>query len=129
MGPVGRCSRAAGFLVSKQLIPAKGMSDMTWNETRRRHEVLREVKAIAAERQDGVLPWSDHYTDAYATPAELLRDLTYFWRIAVEAQIDTKLSAAVLEERWDSLHHAYAGVLPILVASAAPTMGPHELAA
>jgi hypothetical protein len=101
------------------------MSAMTWCETRRRQDVLREVKAIAAVRQDGVLPWSD----AYATPDELLRDLMYFWRITVEAQIDTKLGAAALEERWDAIHQAYPGVLPILESNyySSPLMRAHEL--
>ena len=101
---------------------------MTWNETRRRQDVLREVKAIAAVRQDGVLPWSDDYVDAYANSDELLRDMEYFWRIAVETQIDTKLSAAALEERWDGLHRAYAGVLPILMANQSKLARAHELA-
>ena len=102
---------------------------MTWTETRRRQDVLREVKAIAAVRQDGVLPWSEDYTDAYATPDELLRDLTYFWRITVEAQIDTKMSAAALEERWDAIHTAHPGVLPILESNDynSPLMRAHEL--
>ena len=102
---------------------------MTWIETRRRQDVLREVKAIAAARQDGVLPWSDDYTDAYATPGELLRDLQYFWRITVEAQMDTKMGAAALEERWDAIHQAYPGVLPILESNYvhSPLMRAHEL--
>ena len=102
---------------------------MTWSETRRRHDVLREVKAIAAVRRDGVLPWSDDYADAYATPDELLRDLTYFWRITVEAQMDTKLDAGALEERWDAIHRAYPGVLPILESNyyRSPLMRAHEL--
>lgn len=102
---------------------------MTWNETNRRRDVLREVKAIAAVRQDGVLPWSDDYTDAYATPDELLRDLMYFWRITVEAQIDTTMSAGALEERWDAIHRAQPGVLPILESNYfhSPLMRAHEL--
>ena len=100
---------------------------MTWNETHRRQEVLREVRTIAAVRQDGELPWSDDYVDAYATPDELLRDLTYFWRITVEAQIDTKMSAAAIEERWDAIHRAYPGVLPILESNYSPLMRAHEL--
>jgi hypothetical protein len=100
---------------------------MTWTETKRRQDVLREVKAIAAVRQDGVLPWSDGYADAYAGPDELLRDLQYFWRITVEAQIDTKLSSAALEERWDAIHRAYPGVLPILESNHSPLARAHEL--
>jgi hypothetical protein len=102
---------------------------MTWTETKRRQDVLREVKAIAAVRQDGELPWSDDYADAYASPDELLRDLQYFWRITVEAQIDTKMSAAALEERWDDIHRAYPGVLPILESNhfQSPLMRAHEL--
>jgi hypothetical protein len=100
---------------------------MTWTETKRRQDVLREVKAIAAVRQDGVLPWSDDYVDAYAGPDELLRDLQYYWRITVEAQIDTKLSPTDLEERWDAIHRANPGVLPILESNYSPLMRAHEL--
>ena len=100
---------------------------MTWTETKRRQDVLREVKAIAAVRQDGVLPWSDDYVDAYASPDELLRDLQYFWRITVEAQIDTKLSPVALEERWAAIHRANPGVLPILESNYSPLMRAHEL--
>ena len=100
---------------------------MTWTETKRRQDVLREVKAIAAVRQDGVLPWSDDYVDAYASPDELLRDLQYYWRITVEAQIDTKLSPVALEERWDAIHRANPGVLPILESNYSPLMRAHEL--
>ena len=100
---------------------------MTWTKTKQRQDVLREVKAIAAVRQDGVLPWSDDYSDAYASPDELLRDLQYFWRISVEAQIDTKMSAAAIEERWVDLHRAYPGVLPILESNYSPLMRAHEL--
>ena len=102
---------------------------MTWTETKRRQDVLREVKAIAAVRQDGVLPWSDDYVDAYASPDELLRDLQYFWRITVEAQIDTKLGPAALEERWDAIQRANPGVLPILESNyfQSPLMRAHEL--
>jgi hypothetical protein len=74
-----------------------------------------------------VLPWSDDYSDAYASPDELLRDLQYFWRITVEAQIDTKLSPADLEERWDAIHRANPGVLPILESNYSPLMRAHEL--
>ncbi len=100
---------------------------MTWTETKRRQDVLREVKDIAAVRQDGVLPWSDDYVDAYASPDELLRDLQYYWRITVEAQIDTKLSPVALEERWDAIHRANPGVLPILESNYSPLMRAHEL--
>ena len=100
---------------------------MTWTETKRRQDVLREVKAIAAVRQDGVLPWSDDYVDAYSSPDELLRDLQYYWRITVEAQIDTKLSPVALEERWDAIHRANPGVLPILVSNYSPLLRAHEL--
>lgn len=102
---------------------------MTWTETRRRQQVLREVKAIASERQDGVLPWTDDYADAFTGPDDLLRELAYIWRIHVEAQIDTNLDEASLDDRWDSLHHRYAGVRRILEANTSPIQKAHELAA
>jgi hypothetical protein len=101
---------------------------MTWSETRRRQDVLREVKAIAAVRQDGVLPWSDDYTDAYTGPDDLLRDLAYSWRIHVEAQVDTNSTEIEMEERWDALYRAFPGVPEIIDAQAAARRE-HELAA
>jgi hypothetical protein len=102
---------------------------MTWSETRRRQDVLREVRAIAAVRQDGVLPWSDDYTDAYATSDELLRDLAYSWRIHVEAQIDTNFTEGEMEDRWGALYGAFAGVPEIIDAHRAAARREHELAA
>lgn len=103
---------------------------MTWTETKRRQQVLREVRAVAAVRLDGVLPWSDDYTDAYDDPAALLRDLAYFWRIQVEAQVDPRLDEIGLEDRRDELFRQNEGVLRILDAhDASPFRREHELAA
>ena len=102
---------------------------MTWNETRRRQDVLREVKAIAAVRQDGELPWSDDYADAFTGPDDLLRDLAHTWWVHVEAQIDTNLTEAQMEERWDALYRAFPGVPQIIDAHHVPGRRAHELAA
>ena len=104
------------------------MSAMTWSETRRRQDVLREVRAVAAVRRDGVLPWSDDYADAYTGPDDLLRDLAYSWRIHVEAQVDTNFTEGEMEERWDALYRAFPGVPEIIDAQAAARRE-HELAA
>lgn len=101
---------------------------MTWTETNRRQEVLREVREIADARRDGVLPWSDAYADVYAGPDDLVRDLAYRWRVQVEAQVDTNLDEDALEDRWADLHRLYGGVLRILDAHT-PRRSDHELAA
>ena len=103
---------------------------MTWTETNRRQQVLREVRAVAAVRLDGELPWSDDYADAYGDPAELLRDLAYFWRLQVEAQVDPGLDEVGLEDRRGELFRQNEGVLRILDAhDASPFRREHELAA
>ena len=103
---------------------------MTWTETRRRQQVLREVRAVAAVRLDGVLPWSDDYTDAYDDRDALLRDLAYFWRIQVEAQVDPRLDEVGLQDRREELFRQNEGVLRILDAhDASPFRRAHELAA
>jgi hypothetical protein len=101
---------------------------MTWTETRRRQQVLREVRAIAEVRRDGVLPWSDDYADAFTGPDDLLRDLASCWQVHVEGQIDTNLDEASLEERWAGLYRTYGGVRLILDANATHRRE-HELAA
>ena len=105
------------------------MSAMTWSETRRRHDVLREVRAVAAVRRDGVLPWSDDYADAYTGPDALLRDLAFSWRIHVEAQVDTNFTETEMEERWDALYRVFPGVPEIIDAHRAAARREHELAA
>ncbi len=103
---------------------------MTWTETNRRQEVLREVKAVAAVRRDGVLPWTDAYADAYAGPDDLLRDLAYYWRLQVEAQVDPHLDEAGLDDRRGELFRQNEAVLRILDAhGASPFRARHELAA
>ena len=103
---------------------------MTWTETNRRQQVLRDVKAVAAVRRDGVLPWNDTYADAYAGPDELLRDLAYFWRIQVDAQLDPNLDEAGLDDRRTDLFRQNEAVLLILDAhDASPFRREHELAA
>jgi len=103
---------------------------MTWTETKRRQQVLREVRAVAAARLDGVLPWRDDYADAYDEPAELLRDLAYFWRLQVEAQVDPGLDEVGLQDRREDLFRQNEGVLRILDAhDASPFRREHELAA
>jgi hypothetical protein len=87
---------------------------MTWTETRRRQDVIREVRAMAEIRRDGVLPWSDDYRDAFAGPEDLLAELAYRWRLHVETQIDTNLGEAALDERWSALHAWHQPVLDIL---------------
>jgi len=89
---------------------------MTWTETRRRQDVIREVRAMAEIRRDGVLPWCDDYTDAFAGPGELLHELEYRWRLHVETQIDTNLGESAMDERWESLHAWHQPVLDILEA-------------
>jgi hypothetical protein len=93
------------------------MSEMTWSETRRRQDVVTEVRAMADLCRDGVLPWSDDYADAFATPKDLLTELEYRWRVHVETQIDTNLPEPELEDRWSSLHDRWGGVIHILEAA------------
>jgi hypothetical protein len=87
---------------------------MTWTETRCRQDVIREVRAMAELRRDGVLPWSDDYADAFDGPEELLAELEYRWRLHVETQIDTNLGEAAMDERWSALQAWHQPVLDIL---------------
>ena len=71
---------------------------------------------MAGIRRDGELPWSDDYADVFAGPDELLAELEYRWRLHVEAQIDSNLSEASLDERRAALHAWHQPVLDILEA-------------
>jgi hypothetical protein len=64
--------------------PGGGVA-MTWSETRRRLDALREIEA-ELDRTGGELPWHDEYADIFGDRRILLLQLRYRWRLMVEAQ-------------------------------------------
>lgn len=65
---------------------------MTWSETRRRLDALREIEA-ELDRTGGQLPWNHGYAEIFGDRRTLLLQLRYRWRLLVEAQGEVELLA------------------------------------
>ncbi|TNM38529.1 hypothetical protein FHP29_14930 [Nocardioides albidus] len=87
---------------------------MTWTETHRRWQALREVEQQlwAAERPE--LPWNDELAAVFGDRDGLRAALRYRWRLARTAQLDTHLPERVLEEQRRLLADRARGVLQVL---------------
>lgn len=61
---------------------------MTWSETHRRMNALREIEAELDRRGDGKLPWNPEYAGIFGDRQRLLLQLQHRWRLLVEAQVE-----------------------------------------
>ncbi|HEX4190385.1 MAG TPA: hypothetical protein VHZ06_05265 [Marmoricola sp.] len=86
---------------------------MSWTETHRRWQALHEIEALANAGCEE-LPWNAEYADIFGDRESLAAALDYRWRLNRDAQLDTHLSEAVLEEQRTRLQARNAGVLRLL---------------
>lgn len=87
---------------------------MGWIETRRRWQVLRELEVELAASPVVELPWREEYVALFGDRETLLTMLRYRWRLARDAQLDTRLPEAVLEEQRRRLEARSVGVRRLL---------------
>ncbi|KQY50983.1 hypothetical protein ASD30_21120 [Nocardioides sp. Root140] len=87
---------------------------MTWQETHRRWQALREIEESTRLDLSGELPWNDEIALIFGDRDCLVAHLRYRWNLTVEAQLDQDLGpderVAVLRD----LRARHAGVLRIL---------------
>ncbi|MFL6061137.1 MAG: hypothetical protein ACJ72E_07900 [Marmoricola sp.] len=86
---------------------------MSWTETHRRWQALQEIEALANAGCEH-LPWNTEYAEIFGDPGTLADALRYRWRLNRDAQLDTHLSEAVLEEQRTRIEQRHAGVLRLL---------------
>jgi len=86
---------------------------MSWNDTHRRWQALREIEALANAGCEH-LPWNSEYADIFGDPDTLADALRYRWRLNRDAQLDTHLSESVLEEQRARIDQRHASVLRLL---------------
>lgn len=86
---------------------------VSWKQTRRRWQVLREIEQDL-DPHAVELPWQDEYAALFGTPEGLLAMLRYRSRLAYDAQLDSHLPEHVLEEQRRRLDARLAGVRSML---------------
>lgn len=91
---------------------------MSWSETHRWWRAVREAERLADADLRGELPWSADFADVFGSRAELLRALEYRWTLIVQAQMDPELPDAVLDETWQRITSAHAGLRRVLARHA-----------
>ncbi len=86
---------------------------MTWSETHRRWQALQEIEALATAGCEE-LPWNNEYAEIFGDRDTLAATLRYRWNLTRDAQLDTHLAEAVLEQQRARLIERNAGVLRLL---------------
>jgi hypothetical protein len=87
---------------------------MTWQETHKRTEIIREVEAAAAADMTGALPWREEWVPYFGSPDGLLKALRARWNRMCEAQLDNRTGEDVFADTLTRLRRTQAGVLAIL---------------
>ena len=87
---------------------------MTWTETHERFRIIREVVAAAEADPTGTLPWRDEYAELFGDRDGLINALRSRWQHTCEAQLDSEMSEAELQEEHRRLLRTHAAVLRIL---------------
>jgi hypothetical protein len=85
---------------------------MSWHETHRRWQALREVESTAA--RTGRLPWREDYEEIFGDRSQLVAALRHRWRQTVQAQLDPQLPETVYDEVRERLSREHRGVLRVL---------------
>ncbi|MCX6396945.1 MAG: hypothetical protein NTV23_10705 [Propionibacteriales bacterium] len=70
---------------------------MSWTQTHRRWEAMREIEALAAAGCTE-LPWNAEYADLFGDRDGLAAALRYRWKLTESTQLDTHLTEQVLAE-------------------------------
>ncbi|UYM07454.1 hypothetical protein [Solicola gregarius] len=87
---------------------------MSWDETRRRWQAIREITSVIERDATGELPWDETYAEIFGDRDSLVRALEYRWTLMVQAQLDPELPDAVLAETFRKLTVRNAGLLRVL---------------
>jgi len=73
---------------------------MTWSETKRRWNILREIEELFVTNPTAELPWAHEYGELFGDRDGLVAFLRYRWQLTRDAQLDTYSP----EPAWDEQH-------------------------
>lgn len=99
-----------------------GVVTMTWAETNRRMDALREVETALTADPDRV-PWRPGYEELFGTPDGLVQALRYRWRLRLQAQLDPELDEDVLDATVARLRREMPRLVADLLPEAPSTVG------
>ena len=99
---------------------------MTWTETHERFRIIREVVKAAEADQTGALPWREEYAEHFGSRDGLVTALRARWHQTCQAQLDSNMTEAELEEQHRKLLRTHAAVLRILDGYQAVPVGAAE---
>ena len=89
---------------------------MTWSETKRRWNIMREIEDLFVANPDAALPWTDEYAELFGDRAGLVAALRYRWELARDTQLDSHLPEEVVEQQMLRLAERSHGILRVLDA-------------
>lgn len=87
---------------------------MTWTQTHRRTDALREIEAIAAADPSAALPWREEYADVFGSRDQLVALLRARWQTRLTAQLDPHVTEAVQDQLETAVRRRSVGLLRIL---------------
>jgi hypothetical protein len=102
---------------------------MTWSETKRRWQLMREIEELFVAEPTAGLPWSEEYADLFGDRDHLVTALRYRWQLTREAQLDTHASEAAWDEQRLRVERRTRTLLRILDRAAAEEQGGHRAVA
>ena len=86
---------------------------MSWTETHRRWQALQEIEALASAGCEE-LPWNTEYAEIFGDRDNLAAALRYRLKLSRDAQLDSHMPEAVIEEQRLRLVERNAGVVRLL---------------
>lgn len=96
---------------------------MTWSETKRRWQIMREIEELFVVDPAARLPWSDEHAQLFGDRDGLVASLRYRWKLTRDAQLDTHASEAAWDEQRVRMETRTRTMLRILDHAAAEEQG------
>ncbi|HYG94805.1 MAG TPA: hypothetical protein VD859_14590 [Nocardioides sp.] len=87
---------------------------MTWTETHRRWQAMREIEEQLARDPGAGLPWKKEYDDLFGDRTGLVAALRYRWELSYTTQQDPTLRKPVRDDYLRRLAARSRGVLRLL---------------
>jgi hypothetical protein len=75
------------------------VSTMTWSETKRRWRMMREIEELFVVDPSAQLPWTEEHVELFGDRDGLVAALRYRWQLARDAQLDSHVPEAALDEQ------------------------------
>lgn len=102
---------------------------MTWSETERRWNILREIEDLFVANPEASLPWTEEYAELFGDRDHLVTALRYRWQLTRDAQLDSYAPESAWDEQHARVDQRTRNLLRILDRAAARAQGGDRAAA